>query len=254
MISYYDAFGSSSFNNSERIAKALALKYEHDASPLRVTLCSLNTIYDKAFAQTEDCLKALPEKPLMIIGLGETGCELKLETMMKNNDRTVGPDNAGNRRENSLIIPDAPSHLGLRYPLPQMYCALSRAEKKSLVLSNYAGSFVCNNTAFQLSYYHPEIPSGFFHVPGSKCEDVQRRTESTILILEKMITRGANYLSSELIHEGLPHSDNDIRLPTRKSELKKLRKFYSGRDRCIHNYLKNTKGHDEKRGLFGLTN
>lgn len=238
MISYYDAFNGAPFNSSERVAKNLALRLNTPEAAFEVKLCALNTVFDRAFAQSEDCLKNLPEAPVMFLGLGESTCDLKIETMMRNVDRTFGPDNAGNNRKKTTIVPSAPNVIGLRYPLPQMYCALNPAEKLKVVLSNDAGSFVCNNTAFQMTHFHPEIQYGFIHVPSNNCPNLAPKTEIAITLLEKMIKQGVSFLQSPDENEGLPHSSNDLRLATRKDELKRLRRIYDKRDACLEGYLK----------------
>src|SRR5687768_17239690 len=97
LVSYYDAYGKAieegRGNNSETVAKALAEKFKLEEAGLEISLCPLNTIFDVSYAQIETCLKALPRTPLMIIGLGEFGCEMKVETIFENMDRTYGKDN-----------------------------------------------------------------------------------------------------------------------------------------------------------------
>ncbi len=254
LISYYDAFGRSSFNNSENIAKALALRMNTETSEVEIKLCALNTIFDKAYAQTEECLKAFTERPAMVIGLGESTCQLKIETMMRNNDKTQGPDNGGNERRNTRIIHGAPDILGMRYPLPQMYCALTLNERNDIDLSNNAGSFVCNNTAFQMSYHFPDIQYGFIHVPANNCANLAKKSEAATVSLEKMIIKGVSYLASTEGNEGLPHSSNELRLPTRKNELRNLLQQYSNKNDCLNEYLRKSKADDESRRSFGLMN
>lgn len=252
LISYFDAFSGSLFNNSEKVARVLEQKLNSPESPFTVKLCGLNTVFDKAYAQSDECLKALPERPLMMLALGEFGCdELKVETMMRNMDSNTIADNDGLRRSGTEIIHGAQKFLGLRYPLPQMYCALSRGERSSLNLSNNAGSFVCNNTAYQMSLFHPEIQYGFIHVPASNCSELNQKNEKIIPMLEKMIKKGASYLLATESDEGLPHSSNEERLATSKDELKVLRRAYEDKDDCLREYLKRAKGFDEKRSLFG---
>lgn len=245
MISYFDAFNGAPFNNSERIARELESRLNHASSPITVKLCELKTIYDVSYAQTEECLKALPESPVMVIGLGETGCDLKVENMMKNYDYNRGPDNAGNSRS-AVIVQGAPELLGLRYPLPQMYCALSKAEKKKIVLSSNAGTFVCNNTAYLMTHFHPEIQYGFIHVPRNKCENLAEKTSESIAMLEKMIPKGVSYLLGDKEDSFLPHTNNGNRLPTTKDAFKVLRKAYSKKDACLEDYFKGMVGADWK--------
>jgi len=252
LISYYDAFNQAPFNNSEKVAKALAAQFGLETSEVDVRLCLLNTIYEKSYAQTEECLKALPQKPVMVLGLGESTCDLKFETVVRNTDHTYGPDNAGNSRNNAVIIPQAPLFRGLRYPLPQMYCALTQAEKNSILLSNDAGTFVCNNTAFQLSHYYPEIQYGFVHVPAHNCRNLDRRTQASVAVLSKMIKQGVSYLTGPTADQGLPHTDNHLRLSTKRAELQALRNSYASGNQCLGQYLRTVKAVDERRSFFGF--
>lgn len=238
LVSYYDAFGTDPFNNSEVLAHALERKINNSSSQIEVKLCRLNTIFDRAYAQTEDCIKALLEMPVMVLGLGESTCDLKVESMARNFDRTFGADNAGNQRGPSVIIPGAPQAIGLRYPLPQMYCALNSSERKNITVSNNAGSFVCNNTAFQMASFHPELIYGFIHVPTNRCSNLEQRNATALIFLEKMLQKGASYLLGNQVDPGLPHSSNDVRLMTKKEDLKRLRRDYSKKDQCLEEFLK----------------
>jgi pyrrolidone-carboxylate peptidase len=254
LITYFDPFNKAAFNNSERVAKALEARLNTETSQIEIKLCGLNTIFDKAYAQTEDCLKALTDRPVMVIALGESTCQLKVETMMRNIDKTHGPDNAGVERNNSKITHGAPDVIGMRYPLPQMYCTLTTAERNNIDVSNNAGSFVCNNTAYQMSYHYPEIQYGFIHVPANTCSNLVKKTEASVVTLEKMILEGVRYLSNAEGSSDLPHSGNEIRLPTRKEEIKNLLRRYSDKNDCINEYLKKSKAVNEGRIFFGLMN
>ncbi len=245
LIGHYDAFGSSSFNNSEKVAKDLAQRMQN--SNVHIKLCALNTVFDKAYAQIADCLKELDERPAMVIGLGEAGCNLKAEMAMRNFDRTMGPDNEGNERRGE-IIPGAAAFVALRYPLPQMYCALSEKERKSIDISNNAGSFVCNNTGYQLAHNHPELQFGFIHVPSSGCRGLERKSDSTLQILETMIIKGTEYLQTEfIVSPNTPHSSNELRLPITKGDIKEIKDSYSKNDPCLKDFFKRAKGVDERR-------
>jgi pyrrolidone-carboxylate peptidase len=254
LISYFDPFNHASFNNSQVVAQALMTRLNSENSSVEVKLCSLNTIYDKAFAQTEDCLKALTERPVLVIALGESTCELKIETMMRNNDKSHGPDNAGNERRNTRIVQEGPDVLGMRYPLPEMYCALSSIERKQVDVSNNAGGFVCNNTGYQMSYHYADIQYGFIHVPANNCSNLKIKTDLAVGFLEKMIIQGVRYLSSETPDPELPHSSNEIRLATRREEVKNLRKLYENKDACLKEYLNRAKSENERGFFSGLMN
>ncbi len=236
MISYFDAFDGASFNNSQKVANELANRLNTRESPLTITLCPLQTVYDKAYGQLENCLKASAERPVMVISLGESTCDLKVETMVINNDKSLSPDNEGVNRDNTPIISGAPYLLGLHYPLPQMYCALNPRERKSVEISKNPGSFVCNNTAYQISYDYPNVLHGFIHVPAHNCLFLKRKTEQAVTHLEKMLKKGVTYLLGEQLEEKLPHSSNEVRLPIQTNEVLELIKLYQ-KNECLVEFL-----------------
>lgn len=222
ILTYFDPFAGAKFNNSEIIAKALAQKFP------QIKLCRLSTVFDRAYGELETCVKENPGIDF-ILGLGESTCNLKVETMMRNWDKTFGPDNAGNERAGEKILPEAPAALGLTYPLTKMYCALSTAERKSIVISNSAGSFVCNNTAYQMRYHYPEKSYGFIHVPVNSCKDLHRKTNQAINLLSQMISS---------LDEAPANP-----LPVLKNEIKKLETESQG---CEKEFYDRMKGFDDK--------
>ncbi len=234
LISYFDAFNNAPFNNSEKVSLALVEKF-NDHPELDLKICRLVTVFDKSFFELQNCMNELTESPKLVIGLGETGCKLKVETMARNLDHSQGPDNEGVERRNSPIELKGPSEIGFNYPLATMYCGLNHSEQKLLEISNNAGSFVCNNLAYQFLYTFEEIPFGFIHVPSHTCRDLDVKTNQSVEILTKMILKALL-------------SQNDGRLKTRKVDLQTLRRNSSG-DECRSDFYRRTKGIDEK-GLW----
>ena len=231
LLGHFDAFGRASFNNSERVAKRL-LKDLENHPELELKLCALETVFDKSYYQLEDCLKTLPVPPKFILGLGESNCNLKIETMARNLDRTKGPDNEGNERNNSPIIPAGPREIGFLYALPEMYCSLTLVERKIVEVSNNAGTFVCNNLAYQFAHNYPDTEFGFIHVPAQSCKNLETKTQLSVNNLKKMILAAVR-------------AERVERLLTSKSELEVLRNE-SRNNSCLHEFYKKTKGADEK--------
>ncbi len=233
LVTYYDPFNKAPLNNSETVAKLVAEKLK-DSKDVAVKLCPLNTIYDKAWDQQEACIKALPEEPKLVLGLGEAFCEFKVELVARNFDLTTNaPDNAGVARTGRPIIPGATYAFGFTYPLADMYCALHKRDRKLMNVSNNAGSFVCNNTAYQMTYNYPETTYGFIHVPSYHCPDIKSTNYRVVDNLSDMILTGAKV-------------ESPGRLPVFKKELKYLRKQADGVDECRHEFYERARGIDEK--------
>lgn len=251
LVSYYDAFGEAPFNNSERVAKALASRLED--SDVSIKLCALSTVFDKAYGQLEDCLKAQDQMPAMVIGLGEAKCNMKVEFATRNYDKTMGPDNEGNERMGE-IVPDANAFIAMRYPLPQMYCALTPKERQAIEISNNAGSFVCNNTAFQLNHYHPELMSGFIHVPSHNCRSLQKKNKFVVNALSTMIQQGVGFLNAHfLVSPRTPHTSNELRMPLLRDQIDEMKMSFEKSDNCLYEFFKNARGIDEQ-GFWSFLN
>lgn len=230
LVGHFDAFGKAPFNNSEKVAKVLFEKMK-DHPEVELRLCSLTTVFDKSFYQLEDCYKSLPHEPKMILGLGESNCNFKIEIMARNFDKTKGADNEGNER-NAVIIPGAPNEFGFRYPLADMYCSLPQKERAMIEVSNNAGAFVCNNLAYQFAFHYQDVVFGFIHVPANNCRDIETKTATAVSNLESMIL--ASVKKSDV-----------SRFPTKKKEFQILRDS-SKADKCLSEFYKRTKGADEK--------
>lgn len=238
LLSYYDPFANSKFNNSERVATAVADALKNE-NTFEIKLCALPTVFDRAYAAVENCKKDLASDPVMYLGLGEYGCSMKLETMGRNLDRNLkSGDNAGNLR-NQIIIHEGEKILSFNFPAPDMYCALNSKSRGSIEISNNAGSFVCNNTAYQFAHYYPEIPSGFIHVPANNCKGLEARTREAVDNLTTMIRTGMRTI--------VQNGGEGVRLPLTKKDLEPLRNNKA--DQCKAEFFKRMKSADEKTFL-----
>lgn len=236
LVGYFDPFGKAPANNSETVAKLIVQKAEALGLPFEIKLCEVQTKFDVSFEELKDCVGRLPEKPVMVIGLGETGCDLKIEIMGRNLDRTKGPDNAGVERRNTPIVEGAPAAVGFNYPLDEMYCALSLLDRKEVIVSNNAGSFVCNNLAFQTAWRETDLNFGFIHVPSHFCKNILQKNEKVAMSLLAMITRGTE-VSLE--------NPERARLPVTKDELEVLRDEHRG-DPCLSSFYKKARAFTQK--------
>lgn len=240
LLSYYDAFGDAPFNNSETIALEVNKLMEN--SSIELHLCALSTVFDKSYGELENCLKTLQKMPQLVLGLGEAACEMKIEILGRNLDKTYGPDNEGQERNNIEIIPGSQKFLGFTYPLSEMYCSLNAKERKDIVVSNNAGSFVCNNTAYQFSHYYPELASGFIHVPANNCQGLAVKNPAIVKNLVKMIKHAVE----------LP-SKYPSRLPTTKKEIQEARRNLERSESCKLEFFNRVRGVDQ-RGFWTVLN
>ena len=241
LVSYFDAFGEAPFNNSDLVAQNLRLKFTNHPK-LEIQFCALNTVFDKSLNQLEACINQLTQRPIMVLGLGEAICELKVETIARNKDKTFGPDNEGNERDGQ-IIKNGVDFIGLRYPLHEMYCALNSNERKQIVISNDAGGFVCNNLMYQMSYIYPDLQFGFIHVPAHNCENLQSKNELVTQSLQKMLIGLIEAYEKPATLINLPHWENQNRLPIEKEDIKYLRQQVRDNE-CLQEFVEKLKPGD----------
>jgi len=237
LVSYFDAFDKAPFNNSEIVARALFEKLKNHPD-YDLKLCALSTVFDKSFGELENCLKNESSTPTLVLGLGESNCNFKIEILARNFDKTLGPDNEGNERKSTQILTEGNRALAFNYPLEKMYCALDSKKRNELEVSNDAGTFVCNNLAYQFAHYYPEQTFGFIHVPSHNCKNLGQKTQTAISNLEMMIPAALKAPQKKL--------------PIMRNELKSLRDATKS-DPCLNEFYKRAKGIDEK-GLWTILN
>lgn len=191
LVTYFDPFDGREINNSEVVA--LELKSTFKDESINLHFCQLRTVFDKAFAEIQDCISEMESKPSMVISLGESGCYgVKIETRALNYDKSFGPDNDGIERNGTEIYSGEAKALGVTLPVQKGYCALTSAQKKMTYISNTAGSFVCNNTLYHL-LRNLDIPSTFIHVSTRSCT----RKPSDIKVMASIVGDMISAMKSE---------------------------------------------------------
>lgn len=230
ILSAFDPFGKSSFNNSERIGREVTKQINQNQNlPYEVKFCYLETVYDEGYAKLSECVREEQGRELIgVISLGEGFCSLDIETYATNyNDNEKeyqSPDNKGQRKKGA-IVEGAPYKLGFTLPLDRLYCSLSKDEKKLTLVSNNTGHFVCNNTAYLFKYNYPDIPYSFIHVPSNKCSMLESKTKTSINILKKYIDLSYNAYTNK----------ESFSYPTEKDEAEAL---LGSRSSCQDGFLK----------------
>jgi pyroglutamyl-peptidase len=195
LVSSFDPFENGTVNNSNVIADEIKKTMTADVS---ITTCLLPTSYDLAYHKLKECYEAMPEKPTLVLGLGSGNCNLKIETMFENIDHNPKiPDNSGNLRRNSTIILNGQKKLGASYPIEEMFCQLPPELRNPIEISANAGSFVCNNTAYQFRYNFIEAMYGFIHVPNQGCRGNIQNIEMATKTISRMILTALKYESQD---------------------------------------------------------
>lgn len=197
LVTSFDPFGLSSRNNTQPIAKRVAQLAASLGEDVQVDVCNLPVVYDNAAVAARECVDRL--HPNAVVSLGEDACAIKIETVATNWDSDHLPDNAGQTRSGRPILEGAPRRASFEFPVQAMFCAVDTGNSKSPVtVSTYAGSFVCNNTAYHLNQDLSTrgIPFTFIHVPHAKCSAAQRDVEKNAQLIAQMLHAAVSELRS----------------------------------------------------------
>lgn len=189
-LTAFEPFAGRAQNNSYLVAKEIKQQLEsRKEGSWHVELCVLPVEYDRAAKVARDCYAKLGAAPAKILSLGEGFCDLRLEVMARNRDGSMLADNAGVDRSAGQSIVGGLPNLGLVADFDNMYCALNAGERAGLRLSNNAGNFVCNNTAFLLrNYFGADVRYNFMHVPNATdCSAAQRDPMRNAGLVIKML-------------------------------------------------------------------
>jgi len=128
----------------------------------------LPTVFGRAIAALEDALVAVRPDIVLCVGLAGGRAELSLERVAINVDDARIPDNDGQQPIDRPIAADGPAAYFTGLPVKAAAAALREAGLPAIV-SNTAGTFVCNHVFYGLMHLTAtrQLPlrGGFLHVP-----------------------------------------------------------------------------------------
>jgi len=172
LITGFDPFDGASENNSRVIGKELQIELANKFPHLEIKFCELRTVYHKATEMVIDCAHSMSKSPDLIISMGESGCNPpKLETRARNYLKDYSQDNDGVHYRGMPIENNEPKYFSTQINWNKAYCELSQASKNYMQISKDAGTFVCNETMYNISKLYSEFNFGFIHVPTANCRN-----------------------------------------------------------------------------------
>jgi len=128
----------------------------------------LPTVFGRAIAALEDALITMRPDIVLCVGLAGGRAELSLERVAINVDDARIPDNDGQQPIDRPIVAGGPAAYFTGLPVKRAVAALREAGLPAIV-SNTAGTFVCNHIFYGLMHLvtNRRLPvcGGFLHVP-----------------------------------------------------------------------------------------
>lgn len=164
LVTGFDPFGGEPINPALEAVKGLADEI-HGAEIIKL---EIPTVFGKA----ADVVAAAIEQhqPDAVLNVGQAGGRFALspERVAINVDDARIPDNEGNQPVDVKIQENGAPAYFTQLPIKAMVTAIKDAGLPGVV-SNTAGTFVCNHIMYQVQYLidtkYPTLTGGFIHVP-----------------------------------------------------------------------------------------
>ncbi|MBS1956003.1 MAG: pyroglutamyl-peptidase I [Cyanobacteria bacterium SZAS-4] len=173
MITGFDAFGKHSTNPSQRIAEQLPEEFKIPRSNLSVEIDTLvlPTCCKQSWRLISKQLAKSDYSSLILVGLAGGRKRISLERFALNIRDYGIKDNSGHQYDGTEIYAGEPDALKTDLPLVEMRNAL-RKKNFPTEVSNFAGSFICNEVYYQGLRYKEKTGALnsvlFVHVPHAK--------------------------------------------------------------------------------------
>ncbi|HEX2150535.1 MAG TPA: pyroglutamyl-peptidase I [Stellaceae bacterium] len=135
---------------------------------IEIVTWRLPTAFGRSLDALDAALAATHPDLVLCIGLAGGRAALSLERVAINLDDARIPDNAGQQPIDRAIVPSGPAAYFATLPIKAAVAALRQAGLPAIV-SNTAGTFVCNHVFYGLMHRaataRPALRGGFLHVP-----------------------------------------------------------------------------------------
>lgn len=208
VITGFDPFAGERINPAWQAVSALP----DQRGKAQLSKLQLPTIFNQSAEKLFSCLEA--QQPDAVICVGQAGgrYEFSLERVAINLDDARIPDNAGQQPVDTPVYPDGENALFTSLPVKAIVMELKKAGIPAVV-SNTAGTFVCNHVMYSLLYYinkhHLAMRGGFIHLPYLP-EQVVDKPATPYMELSRIIH------GLEITIDALCHYSQDIRLAAGK--------------------------------------
>ena len=206
LVTGFESFGTDTVNPTEKIVNALP----EQIGELRIIKLVLPVEYRRAAREAIKAAKECQPDAILCLGLAGGRKEITPERVAINMMDARIPDNAGRQPVDQPIDPEGENAYFSTLPVKEMVKRLSEAGYPA-VLSNTAGTFVCNDLLYRMLAYTQglpaEIPCGFVHFPY--CEEMERTEGAFAMKLEDEIKAAGVILQTIITTPRRPKSPRE---------------------------------------------
>jgi len=164
LVTGFEPFDNDVVNPAEEALRLLPSRLGHLAIATRV----LPAVFGAALDRLEAAIVETAPDIVLCVGLAGGRAALSLERVAINLDDARIPDNCGQQPVDQPVVGGGPPAYFTNLPIKAAVAALRQAGLPALV-SNTAGTFVCNHVFYGLMHRAAtrrlELRGGFLHVP-----------------------------------------------------------------------------------------
>lgn len=164
LVTGFDPFGSDKINPAIEAVK----KLPDTIKGAKIIKLEIPTVFNKSAQVVHQAI--VKEQPDYILNVGQAGGRSALtpeRVAININDGRI-PDNDGYQPLDEPIQPDGDTAYFTQLPIKAMAKAI-RAAGLPAIVSNTAGTYVCNHIFYQVQYMRtkefPKLKAGFIHIP-----------------------------------------------------------------------------------------
>ena len=164
LVTGFEPFGPDAVNPS----REAVLRLSSRLGDLTIETRIMPTVFGLAIAALEEAIVTTQPEIVLCVGLAGGRAELSLERVAINVDDARIPDNDGQQPIDQPIVAGGPAAYFTGMPVKRAVAALRQAGLPAIV-SNTAGTFVCNHIFYGLMHLVASrrlpVRGGFLHVP-----------------------------------------------------------------------------------------
>lgn len=164
LVTGFDPFGSDKINPAIEAVKRLP----DTIKGAKIIKLEIPTVFNKSAQVVHQAI--VKEQPDYVLNVGQAGGRSALtpeRVAININDGRI-PDNDGYQPLDEPIQPDGDTAYFTQLPIKAMAKAI-RAAGLPAIVSNTAGTYVCNHIFYQVQYMRakefPNLKAGFIHIP-----------------------------------------------------------------------------------------
>ena len=193
LVTGFEPFGGEPVNPALEAVRRLPTRLD----ALDVATAALPAVFGRALDALEDAIVASDPDIVLCVGQAGGRAALSLERVAINIDDARIADNAGQQPIDRPVVPGGPAAYFATLPIKAAAAALRQAGLPAIV-SNTAGTFVCNHVFYGLMHLAAtrrlRLRGGFLHVPYLP-EQTTRQPEAPSMALAD-IARGIEIVLS----------------------------------------------------------